>query len=324
MAILVISYSRADQAQVRALVSLLKAGLRDVERAVFWDEQFEPGESWFDQLKAHIDASPQLFVFWCDHSNSSEQVRREFTYALTKKKRVVPVLLDDTPLAVELAPIHGIDLRGAIRHGRKSRPETARRIGPAAAVAAAVVLVAFLSLYNTIRLARPGPAPPDAVGQGPPAFVSELVLDGKDIADSRGELNDQSKARVDEFFQRKLVDPETAEVLIESHSDDPEHQSADAVMGYVIERQYVPLTGIVVRRDGTATNPLKNQTVLKLRTTHPPADYVSAQAVPLAVRLFLGAVILAMSSASAWLSFLGLQRWKRRRFIMREFARHLA
>jgi TIR domain len=87
MAVLVISYSRDDQPQVRALVSLLKAGLRDIDRAVYWDEQFEPGEPWFQQLRAHIDASPQLFVFWCYHSGISEQVKREFTYALAKKKR---------------------------------------------------------------------------------------------------------------------------------------------------------------------------------------------------------------------------------------------
>jgi len=128
MSVLVISYSRDDQPQVRALVALLKAGLRDVEKAVFWDEEFEPGEPWFDQLKAHIDASPQLFVFWCHHSNASDQVRREFSYALAREKQVVPVLLDDTPLADELAPIHGIDLRGAIRHRRRRRTRCTSRL----------------------------------------------------------------------------------------------------------------------------------------------------------------------------------------------------
>jgi hypothetical protein len=67
-------------------------------------------------MKHHIDAAPQLFVFWCDHSAQSLQVRREFTYALTRNKRVVPVLLDDTALAPELVMIHGIDLRRAIHH----------------------------------------------------------------------------------------------------------------------------------------------------------------------------------------------------------------
>jgi len=147
MALLVISYSRDDQPQVRALVSLLRAGLRDIERAVYWDEQFEPGEPWFDQLKAYIDAAPQLFVFWCVHANTSPQVRREFTYALAKDKRVVPVLLDDTPLAAELAPIHGIDLRGAIRHGRKMGAGAIR----AAVLASVLVLIAAGTLVFNER-----------------------------------------------------------------------------------------------------------------------------------------------------------------------------
>jgi len=156
MAVLVISYSRVDQPQVRALVSLLKASLQDVERAVFWDEQFESGELWFEQLKAHIDAAPQLFIFWCDHSNASAQVRREFTYALETNKRVVPVLLDDTPLVAELAPIHGIDLRGAIRHGRAGI-SLAVKIGTLI-VAALIVVLAFSASY-IIRRPDTSPAP---------------------------------------------------------------------------------------------------------------------------------------------------------------------
>jgi TIR domain-containing protein len=75
-------------------------------------------------LKESIHAAPQLFVFWCEHSAVSRQVRREFMYAFKRKKRVVPVLLDDTPLAPRLAPIQGIDLRGAVAHaGRHSAGE---------------------------------------------------------------------------------------------------------------------------------------------------------------------------------------------------------
>ena len=93
MSTLVISYSRHDQLQVRAIVSVLKTALRDIENAVYWDGDFEPGDPWFEQIKEHIDAAQQLFVFWCWHSANSEQVRREFAYALDHQKRVVPVLL---------------------------------------------------------------------------------------------------------------------------------------------------------------------------------------------------------------------------------------
>src|SRR4030095_3894957 len=110
----------SDQAQVREVVALLQAALQSlVDKAVFWDGRLDPGDTWFEQLKSHIDLAPQLFVFWCSHAKSSKEVRREFLYALEKNKRVVPVLLDNTPLSTELAPIHGIDLRSAVRH-RKS------------------------------------------------------------------------------------------------------------------------------------------------------------------------------------------------------------
>ena len=116
MSALVISYSRPDQSEVRAVVALLKAAFPGVKEAVFWDGDFEPGEPWFQQIAQHIDRAPQLFVFWCEHSATSVQVRREFVYALGREKRVVPVLLDDTALPAELAPIHGIDLRDVFRH----------------------------------------------------------------------------------------------------------------------------------------------------------------------------------------------------------------
>jgi hypothetical protein len=184
MAVLVISYSRADQAQVRALVALLKGGLRNVEKAIYWDDQFEPGEPWFEQLKTHIDASPQLFVFWCDHSRASEQVRREFTYALERQKRVVPVLLDDTPLAPELAPIHGIDLRGAVRHTAGSAPGS---VPPPAAssmgrtlltLAASLVLLVGVAGWWALRSGgdEAGPAGAGSVAVSPaPGDVSGVA-----------------------------------------------------------------------------------------------------------------------------------------------------
>lgn len=175
-----ISYSRVDQPQVRALVSLLTASLRDVERAVFWDEQFDPGEPWFEQLKAHIDASPQLFVFWCAHARTSPEVRREFRYALEKKKRVVPVLLDDTPLADELAAIHGIDLRSAVRHGQAPHRSIAVGIGTmvAAALFAFVYTLSFRSAPHAPASIGPAdsPLPPPLPPPTPSRPVAALIL----------------------------------------------------------------------------------------------------------------------------------------------------
>ena len=101
---------------MRAIVKLLKAAFPKIDKAVYWDDDFEPGEEWFDQIKTHIDGAQQLFLFWCNHSSMSQQIRREFMYAMAIEKRVVPVLLDDTALSGELAAIHAIDLRGCVLH----------------------------------------------------------------------------------------------------------------------------------------------------------------------------------------------------------------
>jgi hypothetical protein len=193
MATLVVSYSRVDRPQVRAVVALLKAALRGVDRAVFWDEDFEPGEPWFEQLCQHIDAAPQLFVFWCEHAAQSPQVRREFSYAMQRGKRVVPVLMDNTALVPELAQIHGIDLRDALQHRESSppnRPEVEARPSPARAAAAGrlvaiagAVVLGVAVLVGTIMWTLSSVAPesggvpndtpplPQASGAGSLAYV---------------------------------------------------------------------------------------------------------------------------------------------------------
>jgi hypothetical protein len=148
MAVLVISYSRQDQHVIRAVVSLLRTALKNVDEAVFWDEDFEPGDPWFEQIKTHINATPQLFVFWCDHSSVSDQVRREFLYAVERNKRVVPVLLDDTPLVAELAPMHGIDLRSAIKH-TKQYALFSEWIATAGIAAALIVVLGISAFWRT-------------------------------------------------------------------------------------------------------------------------------------------------------------------------------
>jgi hypothetical protein len=115
MATLVISYSRVDRPLVRMLVRLLRAGLREVDRAVFWDDDIAAGERWRETFQHEVEKTGQLFVMWCTHSAASRQVTSEYTFALEHLVRIVPVLLDDTPLAEALAPFNAVDLR-RLRH----------------------------------------------------------------------------------------------------------------------------------------------------------------------------------------------------------------
>jgi hypothetical protein len=122
MPTVVISYARADQPLVRAVVRLLRTAMREFEDPVYWDEDFEPGEAWREQFEKSVDCTPQLFVFWCAHSAHSRQVAEEFQYALQAGKRVVPILLDKTDLIPALGSIQGVDLRGAVKHRSIPRP----------------------------------------------------------------------------------------------------------------------------------------------------------------------------------------------------------
>src|SRR5262249_35913786 len=53
---------------------------------------------------------------WCVHSQGSQWVQREATLAVESGKRVIPVLIDRTPLPSHLARFQAIDLAGHIRH----------------------------------------------------------------------------------------------------------------------------------------------------------------------------------------------------------------
>ena len=100
-----ISYTRVHQAQVRGLVWFLRASrTKKAEQVVFWDEDLEPGEEWFDQFTAAIDRSRKLFVFWCSHAATSAQVRREFTYMpWNETKRLFRCCSYNTPLDPAIA-----------------------------------------------------------------------------------------------------------------------------------------------------------------------------------------------------------------------------
>lgn len=116
MANIVISYSREDQPLVRGLVKLLRAGLQGIDKAVFWDDDFEYGDPWFAQFEQSVREATALFVVWCSHSAVSKAVARELHIALEHKKRLVPVLLDRTTMPDAIAALHGVDLRGVVEH----------------------------------------------------------------------------------------------------------------------------------------------------------------------------------------------------------------
>lgn len=202
MAVLVISYARVDRERVRECVALLRAALL-VRDAVFWDEDFEPGRDWQVQFEAALQGSPSLFVFWCAHAAQSPQVAREVRYALGKRKRVIPVLIDHTELQRRLKKVQAIDMRRMFNHDLADRsaplalsaevvdgfreglraPEPTRRhwylLRLAPLLLAPIVFVLYLNApSSSTRFPETGPqtsapVPPATMPEPPPTILPE-------------------------------------------------------------------------------------------------------------------------------------------------------
>lgn len=307
MAMLVISYSRVDRSQVRGIVSLLRGAMRGiVDHAVFWDGQLEPGDLWFDEIRKHIDAAPQLFVFWCAHASASAEVRREFLYAVEQKKRVIPVLLDDTPLAAELAPISGIDLRGVVRHGEAalvpSRAVTRAAALRTLALAAAVAL-ATLAGVRVLSL-RPLP---NEVSPVPPSQPAVATLDS--VGDG-GTLDANAHAAIDAVAARHQ--PGDTRVVIVVGDEPGADRSAALAQAYLRER-----FGVEADYDSTpAIRPLHSTVTIERKPVSAPVESPTPWTIPLWL-----AVLAVVAAALA--VFPLIRRSTTQRYVVREFARHL-
>ena len=103
-----VSYSRIDEALVTPIVQVMRA----IGAGVFQDIDSVPyGDRWRPCIEDSIDRATVVLVFWCAHARDSQEVRNECKRAIGASKRVVPTLLDDTPLEESLAEYQAIDLR---------------------------------------------------------------------------------------------------------------------------------------------------------------------------------------------------------------------
>ncbi len=163
-----VSYSHADSALVEPVVRLLRVQ----NPSVFHDvDSIRPGKKWREEIEAAITRSSLLIVFWCRHAKNSDEVEAEWRAALALEKDLLPILLDDTPLAEELAQYQWIDFQGLVATSHQTaegfpRPQPAPMptpksshapywIATAAAVAAGVG-IALTGLQSTDSLPSPG------------------------------------------------------------------------------------------------------------------------------------------------------------------------
>jgi hypothetical protein len=102
-----VSYSRNDLNAVLALEQ------RIGERVSLWRDQKKiyGGDRWPKVLGEAIDANHVVLLVWSQHSAASHYVEFEWCTALALKKRIIPWLLDETPLPPSLRAANGFDAR---------------------------------------------------------------------------------------------------------------------------------------------------------------------------------------------------------------------
>lgn len=116
-----ICYARRDAGFIRGLVRILRA----LRLEVFRDEEsIEPGARWRDILNESLDSATTVLVFWSKRAASSKWVAGEVARAVELGKRLIPIILDDTPLGGALAERQWIDLRDVPRTSTTARTLT--------------------------------------------------------------------------------------------------------------------------------------------------------------------------------------------------------
>lgn len=116
-----ISYAHLDQTLVLRVVEFLRGGGLNV----FVDSQNIPyGADWRDTLAESIQRCERVMLFWTAAASLSKWVEREWKLALEQGKRVVPTLLDDTPLPPRLARLQAVTtLRGMFAAPARTREQ---------------------------------------------------------------------------------------------------------------------------------------------------------------------------------------------------------
>src|SRR5690349_14343560 len=101
-----ISYSRKDSAFVRKLAG-------DLEKAnytVWWDVSgLRGGDDWVRVIPAAIKASDTFIVVLSPNSAGSQWVEKEYTQALHLRKKIIPIMLEESDVPFGLNNINYID-----------------------------------------------------------------------------------------------------------------------------------------------------------------------------------------------------------------------
>ncbi len=164
-----VSYARKDSDRIRRAVALLEAGGAQVFRDI---DDIDFGDDWEEVITRQLQECERVMVFWSANAKESEWVNKEYTIALAQQKRMVPVLLDDTPLPPELSRYH------ALTDFMPEPPVWKKYAGWMVGGTAVTVLAgvfAWSSLQDADSLSRTVPLAAESVDISPVAPVDEVA-----------------------------------------------------------------------------------------------------------------------------------------------------
>jgi hypothetical protein len=103
-----ISYSRSDSEFVMRLAGDLKAAGANV-----WLDQLDilPGQLWDRAVEGALQTSPIMVVVLSPAAVESINVMDEVSFALGKKRTIIPILIQECPIPFRLARIQHVDFR---------------------------------------------------------------------------------------------------------------------------------------------------------------------------------------------------------------------
>lgn len=160
-----ISYSRSDSGFVNDLANWLRTA-----GCTVWQDTsgLRGGETWASGIDQAVRVSEVFIVVLSPASSTSEWVRKETLLAMNLHKPIVPILLRDTDLPVQLVDLQFVDFRGEKKEARQKLfeaiststrskstlhlPYPSRRYGKALALSVlgviALGIVGYVMLYQ--------------------------------------------------------------------------------------------------------------------------------------------------------------------------------
>ena len=116
-----VSYAHKNDAAVLEIIGTLQSrGFR-----VWYDEGIEAGSEWPESIASHLERAQLVLAFLSPAYLQSDNCRKEMHYALTKKKPVINVYLEQTAAAQALAGHFGLVPTGGSDYHGLRKPDIA-------------------------------------------------------------------------------------------------------------------------------------------------------------------------------------------------------